>query len=153
EGRTVRVALLGYDMVAVSNTPTAEQIHSMLDRYRSAALPFSGSSLLTDHYEEVPLLSLAWGVGQIGLPFGDSGNVSVFGFRLPIRFDSTFIASIRWTGSMRLRVEEIAPTEEAAASSAESVKMLLNFVNNAESTAPGMTGLELKPLLNSVQIE
>ena len=46
DGRTVRVALLGYDMVAVSNCPTPEQIHSMLDRYRTSALPFSGSSLL-----------------------------------------------------------------------------------------------------------
>ncbi len=153
DGRTVRVALLGYDIVAASNTPTSEQIHSILDRYRSAALPFSGSSLLTDHYEDVPLLSLAWGIGQIGLPFGDSGNISVFGLRLPINFDSMFIASIRWTGSLRLRVEEIAPTEEAAASSAESMKMLLNFVRSAESVSPGIADVELKPLLNSIQIE
>jgi len=153
DGRTVRVTLLGYDMVAVSNTPTAEQIHSMLDRYRSAALPFSGSSLLTDHYEEVPLLSLAWGIGQIGLPFGDSGDVSVLGFRLPIHFDSTFIASVRWTGALRLRVEELAPTEEAATASAESVELLLNFARNAENVAPGITGAELKPLLDSIQIE
>jgi hypothetical protein len=153
DGRTVRVTLPGYDMVAVSNTPTSEQIHSILDRYRTAALPFSGSSLLTDHYEEVPLLSLAWGIGQIGLPFGDSGNVSVFGLRLPINFDSMFIASVRWTGSLRLRVEEIAPTEEAAASSAESLKVLLTFVRNAQSVAPGVTGAEFKPLLDSIQIE
>ena len=65
KGRTVRVALLGYDMVAASNTPTPEQIHSMLDRYRTSALPFSGSSLLTEHYPEVPLLSVAWGIGKI----------------------------------------------------------------------------------------
>ncbi len=153
DGRAVRVTLLGYDMVAVSNTPTAEQIHSILDRYRSAALPFSGSSLLTDHYEDVPLLSLAWGIGQIGLPFGDSGNVSVFGFRLPVTFDSMFIASVRWTGSLRLRVEEIAPTEEEAAASAESVKVLLNFVRTAENVSPGITGAELKPLFDSIQIE
>jgi len=153
EDRTVRVALLGYDMVGVSNTPTSEQIHSMLDRHRSAALPFSGSSLLTDHYEEVPLLSLVWGIGQIGLPFGDSGSLSIFGLRLPINFDSTFIASVRWTGSLRLRVEELAPTEEAAAQSANSVKMLLNFVRSAQSVAPGVTGEEFKPLLDSIQIE
>jgi hypothetical protein len=153
EGRTVRVTLIGYDMVAVSNTPTEEQIHSMLDRHRSAALPFSGSSLLSDHFEDVPLLSLAWGIGQIGLPFGDSGNVSVFGLRLPIPFDSMFIASVRWTGSLRLRVEELAPTEAAAASTAESVKMLLNFVRNAERVAPGVTDAEFKPLLDSIQIE
>ncbi len=47
EGRTVRVAQIGYDMVAVSNTPTPEQIHSIIDRHRTAALPFSGSSLLS----------------------------------------------------------------------------------------------------------
>jgi hypothetical protein len=153
DGRTVRVTLLGYDVVAVSNTPTAEQIHSILDRYRSAALPFSGSSLLTDHYEEIPLLSLAWGIGQIGLPFGDSGSVRVMGIRLPINFDSMFIASLRWTGSLRLRLEEIAPTDEAAASSAESAKMLLGFARNAEGVVPGMTDADLKPLLDSVQIE
>src|ERR1700689_2012070 len=64
-GRTVRVALLGYDMVAASNTPTPEQTPSMPDRYRPLALPFSGSSLLTHHYAEVPLPSGAWGIGKI----------------------------------------------------------------------------------------
>src|SRR6201996_3481076 len=84
QGRTVRVVMLGYDMVAVSNTPTAEQIHAIVDSYRTAALPFSGSSLLADHYEDVPLLSLAWGIGQIGLPFGDSGNIIFLGVPLPV---------------------------------------------------------------------
>src|ERR1039458_9614339 len=68
EGRTVRPAQIGYDMVAASNTPTPEQIPSMLDRHRAAALPFAGSTLLSRHYHDVPLLSLAWGVGQIGVP-------------------------------------------------------------------------------------
>jgi hypothetical protein len=154
EGRTVRVTLLGYDMVAVSNTPTAEQIHSILDRYRSAALPFSGSSLLADHYEEVPLLSLAWGIGQIGLPFGDSGNVSVFGVRLPVTFDTMFVASLRWTGSLRLRLEEVAPTEQAATESAESVQTLLTLFRNMQTTLPaGVTDADMKPLLDSIQID
>ena len=85
QDRTVRVAQIGYDAVAISNTPTAEQIHSMLDRHRAAALPFSGSSLLERHYHDVPLLSLAWGVGQIGLPFSESGSIHIFGFALAAR--------------------------------------------------------------------
>lgn len=153
EGRTVRVALLGYDMVAASNTLSAEQIHSILDRYRSAALPFAGSSLLSDYYEEIPLLSFAWGIGQIGLPFGDSGSVRILGLRLPIHFDSKFLASVRWTGSLRLRLEEIAPTEEAAAASAEAAKLLLGFARNADVALPGMTDTDLKPLLDSIQVE
>jgi hypothetical protein len=85
EGRTVRVAQIGYDMVAISNTPTPEQIHSILDRHATAALPFAGSTLLARHWDylfwkpplpTVPLLSrrLVWGVGQIGLPFSEDCN-------------------------------------------------------------------------------
>jgi len=125
ENRTVRVAQIGYDMVAVSNTPTTEQIHSMLDRHRAAALPFSGSSLLEQHYHDVPLLSLAWGVGQIGLPFSESGSIHVFGLALPLEPDSTIIASVAPAlpvpGSLtalRFKVEEIAPSEDKAASQA-----------------------------------
>ena len=94
QDRTVRVVQIGYDSVAISNTPTSEQIHSMLDRHRAAALPFSGSSLLEQHYHDVPLLSLAWGVGQIGLPFSESGSIHIFGVALPLEPDSTIIASV-----------------------------------------------------------
>src|SRR3984885_10094623 len=85
DGRTVRGTLLGYDMIAVSNTPSPEQIHSILDRYKTAAMPFTGSSLLADHYADVPLLSLAWGIGQIGLPLSDAGgNLKGRGLSLPL---------------------------------------------------------------------
>ena len=75
--RTLRVAQLGYDTIAASNMPTAEQIHSILDRHRSAASPFSGSSLLSARYRDVPLLASAWGIGHIGLPFSDRGYITV----------------------------------------------------------------------------
>lgn len=131
EGRTVRVAQIGYDMIAVSNTPTPEQIHSMLDRHRTAALPFAGSSLLAEHYHEVPLLSLAWGVGQIGLPFSESGAIKVFGLSLPLAPDSTIVASLApelpKVGSLRLRIEEIAPSDEIATSQAAALATLLTL--------------------------
>jgi hypothetical protein len=59
ENRTVRVAQIGYDMVAVSNYPAPEMIHSILDRHATAAWPFAGSTLLRKHFHEVPLLSLS----------------------------------------------------------------------------------------------
>ena len=125
EGRTVRVAQIGYDMVAVSNTPTPEQIHSMLDRHATAAWPFAASTLLSEHYHEVPLLSLAWGVGQIGLPFNESGAIQILGLSLPLKADSTIIASIGWTGS--LRVEEITPTDAEAASQAAALATVVTL--------------------------
>jgi hypothetical protein len=131
ENRTVRVAQVGYDMLAVSNFPTPEQIHSMLDRHRTAALPFAGSTLLTEHYHDIPLLSLAWGVGQIGLPFSESGAIHIFGFALPLADDSTIVASITPAlalgTSLNLKLEEIAPTDETAATQAASLATLVTL--------------------------
>ena len=95
EGRTVRVVQIGYDTIAASNFPTAEKIHAIIDRHRTAAWPLSGSTLLERHYHDVPLLSLAWGVGQIGLPFSESGAIQIFGLAVPLEPDSTIVASLR----------------------------------------------------------
>jgi hypothetical protein len=157
QGRTVRVAQIGYDMVAVSNTPTPEQIHSMLDRHRSAALPFSGSSLLQQHYHDVPLLSLAWGVGQIGLPFSESGEIHVFGLALPLEPDSTIIASVAPAlpvpGSLRLRVEEIAASEDSAASQAASLATLITLARGLSiSLDDKAANNSLKELLKTAEV-
>jgi len=160
QGRTVRVAQIGYDTLAVSNTPTPEQIHSILDRRRAAALPFSGSSLLERHFHDVPLLSLAWGVGQIGLPFSESGSIHVFGFDLPLASDSTIIASAAPSlpvpgslGSVRLRVEEIAANEDTAASQAASLGTLITVARGfAVPLTKSKTDNLLKQLLNTAEV-
>ena len=140
-------------MLAVSNTPTPEQIHAIVDRHRTAALPFSGSSLLARHYHDVPLLSLAWGLGQIGLPFSESGAISIFGLSLPIEADSTIIASLRWTGSVHVRIEEIAPSEDKAASQAAALATLITLAKGFSQPLgnnPANTGL--KDLLNTAEV-
>jgi hypothetical protein len=133
-GRTDRVAQIGYDMVAVSNMPTPEQIHSMLDRHSTAAWPFAGSTLLRQHYHDVPMLplpSLAWGVGQIGLPFSESGAISILGWSLPLEADSTIIASLTPAlslgGALNVKVVEIAPSNGKAASHAAALNVLLTM--------------------------
>jgi hypothetical protein len=129
EGRRLRITQLGYDTIAASNMPTTEQIHAMLDRYRAAASPFSGSSLLAARYRDVPLLSSAWGIGHVGLPFSEAGRIHVLGLALPLPEDTTFVASLRaGVGSMHLRVEQIAPTEDAAARSTQALSMLVQLL-------------------------
>lgn len=153
EGRTVRITQIGYDMIAVSNTPTPEQIHSMLDRHRTAALPFAGSSLLERYYKEIPLLSIAWGMGQIAAPFSDSGTIKIFGFSLPIEVDSTIIASIRWAGSLHLRVEEIAPSENTAAQQAASLATLVTLARGfTEPLGDTPANNGLKQLLKTAEV-
>jgi hypothetical protein len=151
EGRTVRVTQIGYDMLAISNTPTPEQIHSMLDRHRTAALPFAGSTLLSRHFHEVPLLSLAWGVGQIGLPFSESGAIRILGFTLPLEADSTIVASLGWTGSVR--IEEIAPTDEVAASQEAALASLLALAGNFTAPLAGNAANNaLRELLKTAEV-
>jgi hypothetical protein len=154
EGRTVRVAVLGYDVVAVSNTPSTEQIHSIIDRYRTAALPFSGSSLLSKHYAQIPLLASAWGIGQIALPLGKSGGVHIMGVRVPVPVDATLIASLAWAGHIHLKVEEYAPDERSAADTAESVQTVLTLVKAMQAAhVNGPFNPEMQSLLASIAVE
>jgi hypothetical protein len=158
--RTVRVAQIGYDMIAVSNFPTPEKIHSIIDRHRSAALPFSGSSVLESHYHDVPLLSVAWGVGQIGLPFSESGGISIFGFSLPLQADSTIIASVAPAlpvpgslGALRLKVEEIAPSEQSAVSQAADLATLVTLARGiASPLGDNAANNGLKTLLKTAEV-
>jgi hypothetical protein len=158
ENRTVRVAQVGYDMLAVSNTPTPEQIHSMLDRHATAAWPFAGSTLLRQHYSDVPLLSLAWGVGQIGLPFSESGAISILGFPLQLADNSTLIASaapeLPIGNSLRVRVEEIAPNDTVANSQAFALTTLVTLARSLTvPLADNPTNNGLKEILRTTKID
>ena len=153
EGRTVRVAQIGYDMVAISNYPDTEKIHSILDRHRTAALPFSGSTLLAEHYSEVPLLSLAWGMGQIALPLSENGSVHVLGLELPVRPDTTFLASVHWAGGLKLRLVEITDSEATAASQVANLNLLLNLARGATAgLADNAANKGLKEVLRTAEI-
>ena len=163
QGRTVRVAQIGYDMLAISNTPTPEQIHSIIDRHNTAAWPFSEPTLLRRYYHEVPLLSLAWGIGQIGLPFAQDGELKLLGFSLPVAGGSTILASVAPTlkirellrphSSLRLKVEEIASSRAIAASQAASLATLVTLVQSA-AALPAGNPLDngLKELLKSAAV-
>src|ERR1039457_2985267 len=65
EGRTVRVVILSYDSVAVSNHPDAEVIRGMLDRSRKLASPFGGPWLLRRFYRKVPLARLCFAILRV----------------------------------------------------------------------------------------
>lgn len=161
EGRTLRVVQLAYDMVAASNTPTAEQIHSIVDRSRMAGVSQPGSSLLRARYGEVPLLAQAWGIGHIGLPFSERGHIAVMGLELPLREDADLVASLRWRnpaslkpGAVQLQVQEIAPSEAAAERSAQAVLSLLNIVRGVSEAQPAATAAStaMREVLDSVSV-
>jgi hypothetical protein len=155
EGRKLRVAQLGYDTIGASNMPTAEQIHSMLDRARTSAIGTPGSSLLAARYKEVPLLSQAWGIGHIGLPFAENGHITILGFEVPLDDDTDLVASLRYSGSVHLRIEEMAPDEGAAQHTVEAMTTLLNIVRGLGSAQPPRDAADsaMREVLASITVE
>ncbi len=156
--RPLRIAQLEYDSIAASNMPTPEQIHSILDRHRAAASPFSGSSLLSSRYRDVPAFASAWAIGHIGLPFSDRGYISIYGLRLPMPEDTTFVASLRFLGTLHLRVEEIAPTEADAAHATETLTTVLTLLRTVEQAQSQMhpnaaSDLPFLEMMHSAKIE
>jgi hypothetical protein len=156
--RPLRITQLGYDTIAASNMPTAEQIHSILDRHRAAASPFSGSSLLSARYRDVPAFSSAWGIGHIGLPFSERGTISIFGLQLPMSEDTTFVASLRYLGTLHLRIEQIAPNDADAARATETLTSLLSLMRTVQQAQGQMqphpaTDAAFRELTDSTKIE
>ena len=155
EGRTLRVAQLAFDTVAASNMPTPEQIHSMLDRSRASALGTPGSSLLAARYSKVPLLAQAWGIGHIGLPFAQNGRIALFGLELPLPADTDLVASLRFTPSVHLRIEEMAPTDEDARKTADAMNTLLSIARGlaAGSDQATPSAVALRNILENATAE
>lgn len=152
EGRTLRVTIIDYDTIAASNAPTPEQLHSIIDRARAAASPFAGCSLLAARYAEVPPFSEAWAIGRLGLPFAENGYITVAGLQLPFSADSTFVASLRYTTALQLRVDQLTQTEAAAAQSARSLTSLLKLFRTLQQAQPS-TDPALAEFANSITID
>ena len=163
--RQLRVALLAYDTLAASNMPTAEQIHSMLDRSRASALSTPGSSLLAARFHQVPLLSEAWGIGHIGLPFSHDGYITLLGLQLPLPEDTDLVASLRYTGAAHvlsggavdLRIEEIAPTPAAAHSTVNTLTAILAILRGisdgqAQTQPPTPSAQAMHAILDSITL-
>jgi hypothetical protein len=153
EGRTVRVAILNGHLVAASNMPTAEQLHSILDH--DASFFPRGPVLLQDHFRDVPVFSFAWGLAQIEAPLTGDGNVHVFGFRIPLPTNTVFIASVRYLNALQLRIEEIAPDETVASISVSVVRTILTFYSGEQklqSSLGGTVDPNTTALLQSIQI-
>ena len=153
EGRQLRVTQLAYDVIAASNMPTAEQIHSMLDRSRASALSTPGSSLLAARFHQVPILSEAWGIGHIGLPFSQDGYITLLGLQLPLPEDTDLIASLRYNGaahilsggSVHLRIEEIAPDPNAAEHTVDTLTTVLGILRGISAEQAQASGQSSTP--------
>lgn len=122
EDRTVRVAIVGLDTVAASNSEDAGMIHGMIDRYKQVALPFAGPALLRDYYKHVPFASPAWAITKFE---GDVHTELPGGFNVFVPTPSVLVASARYTGTVHAKAELFAQNEADANKFADEANTFL----------------------------
>lgn len=158
ENRTVRVALLGLDMAAVSNMDDASVVRGMVDRYKELALPFGGPGLVQDYYKHVPIGSLAWGLMRIPPAPKDpraARNLSLpGGIDIFVPSSSTMVASIRFLTSLDFKAEFFTASEEDAKHFVDQAQTFLALFQSIQSSAQ-LSGSDpdVKAVFNSFHFE
>ena len=153
QGHMVRVAMLSYDLVAVSNHPDPEVMRGMVDRSRKLASPFGGPSLLRKFYRQVPLASAAFAIFRIQPGAAKSldglGSWS-FLFSKP----AVAVVSARYLLALHLRAEIFADSPKDAESIADKVAVFLTLFHAAEgSVGTQGTDADVKAFFDSFKVE
>ena len=153
EDRTIRVAILGVNTVAVSNHNDPTVIRGIIDRSRKLASPFGGPLLLRQFYKHVPLASLAWGIFHMP-PQSSPSKAASDTFRLPFEQDATIVGSVRYLGAVHFRAEAFTASEQAAEQLTQQANVFLRIFQSAEISAGGQTpDTDIKKALASLKIE
>src|SRR5437667_3703138 len=150
-GRTLRVAILGVDTVAVSNHDDAGVIRGIIDRSRKLASPFGGPALLRQFYKHVPLTSLAWAVVRM-----NPGDQATTGFVLPSASAATVVASVRYRplAGVHFQAEAFTANEQSAEQLTQQVNAFLEVFRSAEISVGGQTSdPDMKKTIESFKIE
>jgi len=153
EDRTVRVAVLSYNTVAVSNHPDANVIRAVIDRSRKLASPFGGPSLLRRYYKKVPLASLAFGILRVEPAhmnsLGDMESWSLL-FSKP----AVAVVSARYLRALHLRAEAFTESDADAQAIADKAAAFLAIFHAAEgSVGTQGTDTDVKAFFDSLKVE
>lgn len=155
EGRTVRVALLGVGIVAVSNTDGPQAIHFMVDRYKEVALPFGGPSLVRGYYRQVPLGSLVWSIARVNA--GADHRVPLTlpgGYDLFFPSDTVIVGSVRYTTQIQVKAQAFTAGPEQAKQIVDEANAFLGIFHGLESSLnPSGADPDVKAFFQSLQVE
>jgi hypothetical protein len=153
EGRTVRVVVLGYNSVAVSNHPNPDVIHGVLDRSRKLASPFGGPSLLRRFYRKVPLASLSFAILRVQ-PNEMSSLIGMGSWSLLFPKPAVAVISGRFIRAFHLRAEAFTESEADARAITEKAAAFLSLFHAAESSVGTQgTDADVKTFFNSLKVE
>ncbi len=79
----------------------------------------------------------------------------MLGLTLPIAADTTFVASVRYVHSLRLRIEEITDSDGSAADAAAALNSLLGLVKTVQAAQPAKApeDVAMQQMIESLKIE
>ena len=152
EGRTVRVVMLSYDTVAVSNHPNPGVIRGIVDRSRKLASPFGGPWLLRRFYGRVPLASLSFAILRLQPEAGSFAGLG--GWSLLFPKPTVAVISARYFPGLRLRAEAFTDSADDARAITEKSEAFLSLFHAAEgSVRTHGTDPDVKAFFDSLKIE
>lgn len=172
EGRTLRVAILGVDTVAVSNHNDPVVIRGIIDRSRKLASPFGGPALLRQFYKHVPLsnpltgMTLAWAIFRVPAP-DESGRASMALYPLSSQPGTSVVGSISASPfpsvqqvdflavrNIHFRAEAFTPDEQAAQQLTAQADNYLGLFRSAEISV-GAKGADpdIQKSIESLKVE
>lgn len=155
EGRTIRVAILSVNLVAVSNTSDPNIIRGMIDRHAKIALPFGGGQMLREYYRHVPLGSSAWAI--VALPSSEGRAMTLplpngIDFQLPAQ--TVTVASLRYLGAIQFKAESFTANEADAKQLTDSLTNFLQLFRAVESNVQtGGPDVDVKAFFDSLKVE
>jgi hypothetical protein len=153
EGRTVRVVILSYDSVAVSNHPNPDVIRGMIDRSRKLASPFGGPWLLRKFYGKVPLASLSFAILRVK-PAEMSSLGGLGSWSLLFPKPAVAVISARYLRALHLRAEAFTESEADAQAITEKTAAFLSLFHAAEgSVGTHGTDPDAKTFFDSLKVE
>ncbi len=152
DGRTVRVVILSYDSVAVSNHPDPGVIRGMLDRSRKLASPFGGPWLLRRFYRKVPFGSLSFAILRVKPEMSSFGGLGSWSLLFPK--PAVTVISARYLRALHLRAEAFTDSDNDAHAITEKTSAFLSLFHTAEGSV-GAHGPDpdVKAFFESLKVE
>jgi hypothetical protein len=166
ENRTLRVALLAIDTVALSNVDDPGTLHGIIDRFKKVALPFGGPTLVRAYYAKVPLGSLLWAITRLpgasaalSTPNAAVQPNAAASFTLPggidigLPGDSDVVVSLRMLNTIHARADFYTQSEQAARQFTEQTSTFLALFRGIQAnTTAGPGDADVKAVFDSIQI-
>jgi len=154
ENRTVRVAILDLDSVAVSNLDDGSVIRSMMDRSRQRGLPQRGPQMVQQFRSQLPLTAVAWTIARIkpnDNPILQKLYSPTFGTGFTL---VAAVAPSLTNGTIQLKANANVGDEEAAKQIAENAGTLISLYQAIEANAEqGGGDPDVKAFVDSVKVE